>query len=127
MESKIYIPNKVKIRGEEKVYQQGEIIQGIPDEDMEYLIRNRFIKAVGDIPDHVKDQTEANFGLEHDDASDNALEFFTEEQLKKLPSKAAVISYAESIGLPGLDDKLHKPELIDTVLAYIEEMQNDVL
>lgn len=61
-------------------------------------------------------------------SNSDAAKFYTEEQLGKLPSKAAIAEYAESIGLPNLDTNLHKPELIDKVLAYIEEVKkgNDV-
>ncbi len=57
----------------------------------------------------------------------NIPEFYTEEQLGKLKSKADIIDYAESIGLSGLDANLHRPELIDKVLEYIEEVQNEKL
>lgn len=63
-----------------------------------------------------------------EDSNSDTPEFYNEEQLGKLPSKAAIAEYAESIGLPDLDTNLHKPELIDKVLAYIEEVKkgNDV-
>lgn len=126
MDNKIYTP-KVKIRSEGRVYEPGERICRIPNEEMEYLIRMGFVREVC-----VDQGIDANQAISppnpaEDDEEDEKLEFFTEEQLKKLPSKAAVISYAESIGLPGLDEKLHKPELIDEVLAYIAEVEDDVL
>lgn len=58
-----------------------------------------------------------------DTIKDNIPEFYTEEQLGKLKSKSDIIEYAESIGLSGLDANLHRPELIDKVLTYIEEVQ----
>ena len=60
-----------------------------------------------------------------DEAKDDLLEFYTEEQLDKLKSKSDIINYAESIGLTGLEVSLHRPELIDKVLAYIEEVQQN--
>lgn len=125
MDNKIYTP-KVKIRSEGRIYEPGERIHGIPDAEMEYLIRMGFVKEVCVDPgiDAGKSISVTDFAVEDDE--EERLEFFTEEQLKKLPSKAAIISYAESIGLPGLDEKLHKPELIDAVLAYIEEVEDDV-
>ncbi len=60
-------------------------------------------------------------------AKDDMPEFYTEEQLDKLKSKSDIIDYAESIGLSGLEVSLHKPELIDKVLEYIEEIQNENL
>ena len=60
-----------------------------------------------------------------DTIKDNIPEFYTEEQLGKLKSKADIIDYAESIGLSGLDANLHRPELIDKVLEYIEEVHNE--
>lgn len=64
---------------------------------------------------------------ELDTAKDNMPEFYTEEQLGKLKSKSDIIDYAESIGLSGLDANPHRPELIDKVLKYIEEVQNEKL
>lgn len=60
-----------------------------------------------------------------DEAKDDLPEFYTEEQLGKLRSKADIINYAESIGLTGLEENLHRTELIDKVLAYIEEVQQN--
>ncbi|MCI9538846.1 MAG: hypothetical protein HFG35_11385 [Eubacterium sp.] len=60
-----------------------------------------------------------------DEAKDDLPEFYTEEQLDKLKSKSDIINYAESIGLTGLEANLHRPELIDKVLAYIEEVQQN--
>lgn len=60
-----------------------------------------------------------------DEVKDDMLEFYTEEQLDKLKSKSDIINYAESIGLTGLEASLHRPELIDKVLAYIEEFQQN--
>lgn len=65
--------------------------------------------------------TPGNGDPEGSNSDDNTPEFYTEEKLGKLPSKAAVAEYAESIGLPDLDTNLHKSELINKVLAYIEE------
>ena len=126
MDNKIYTP-RVKIRSEGRIYEPGERIHGVSDGDMEYLIRMGFVKEVCVDPgiDAGKLISVTDSAVE-DDEEEERLEFFTEEQLKKLPSKAAIISYAESIGLPGLDEKLHKPELIDAVLAYIEEVEDDV-
>ncbi len=67
--------------------------------------------------------TPGNGDPEGSNSDNNTPEFYTEEQLGKLPSKAALAEYAESIGLPDLDTKLHKSELINKVLAYIEEAQ----
>lgn len=122
MDNKIYTP-KVKIRSEGRVYEPGERIHGIPDAEMEYLIQSGFVRevCVDQGIDTMKEISPPD--PEEDDGEEEKLEFFTEEQLKKLPSKAAVISYAESIGLTGLDEKLHKPELIDAVLAYIAEVE----
>lgn len=58
-------------------------------------------------------------------SNSDTTEFYNEEQLGKLPSKAAIAEYAESIGLPGMDTNLHKQELIDKVLAYIKEVKKD--
>lgn len=65
---------------------------------------------------------------EGSNSDDDTPEFYTEEQLGKLPSKAAIAEYADSIGLSNLDTNLHKSELIDKVLEYIEEVRssNDI-
>lgn len=60
-----------------------------------------------------------------DTIKDNMPEFYTKEQLDKLKSKSDIIDYAESIGLSGLDVNLHRPELIDKVLAHIEEVRQN--
>lgn len=143
----------VKIRAGRKKYQPGEVVDSsLPD--MDYLIDSGFVKPVcklgkkvdaappvsnGDAekmplepnpdtaePSPMPDLTNTPDDLDDDENSGTDVpEFYTEEQLKKLKSKAAIAEYAESIGLPGLDTNLHKTELIDKVLAYIAGVMND--
>lgn len=74
-------------------------------------------KIENDVPDNGEPEGSNNDG--------DTTEFYTKEQLDKLSSKAAIVEYAESIGLPSLDTSLHKPEIIDKVLTYIEEVKKD--
>lgn len=128
MNSGLYVA-AVRIRTDEKTYQIGEVVEGLPETDMEYLIENGFVGFMNgkelpeeEFPDCDKPNTEDDIP-EGENPEDDVPELYTEEQLNKLPSKTAIAEYAESIGLPGLDTKLHKPELIDKVLEYIEEVQ----
>lgn len=72
--------------------------------------------------------TQGNGDPEGSNSDADTPKFYTKEQLDKLPSKAAIAEYAESIGLSDLNTKPHKSELINEVLAYIEEVKksNDV-
>ncbi len=141
--NEIYVAT-VKIRAGRKKYQPGEVVDSsLPD--MDYLINSGFVKPVcrpGKKVDAEKMPLEPNPDTAEpspmpdltdppDDPDDDensgadVPEFYTEEQLKKLKSKAAIAEYAESIGLTGLDTNLHKTELIDKVLAYIAGVMND--
>lgn len=132
----------VRIRTDGRTYQPGETVEGLSEADMNYLRWNDFVKWMGSSVDESKDEDDDEFpdhteldakdgdpegedDIPEEDLKDDIPELYTEEQLNKLPSKAAIAEYAESIGLPDLNTNLHKPELIDKVLAYIEEVKKD--
>ncbi len=126
-----YVAN-VRIRTERRVYLPGELLDRSSVPDMDYLIGNGFVKKVyrGEAPGMEPNQGEPDEPGEEPDIPDEepdpgVPELYTEEQLKKMRSKRAIVEYAESIGLSGLDESLNKGELIDKVLVYIEEVMKD--
>ncbi len=124
---------KVKIRIDGVVYGPGSVLDESIIPDLEYLVQKGFVVPA---PAARQKETgpaemEESLGfhpMEFADEDDGRkLEFLTEDKLKKLGSKAAIVEYAESIGLSGLNVNEHKTELIDQVLAYIDEvLKNDV-
>lgn len=117
----------------------GDPVSGLSGNDMQFLLEKGYIKPAlessepktGDELFKFQENIESVFPNDNefdpDAANDDLPEFYTEEQLDKLKSKSDIIDYAESIGLTGLEVNLHRPELIDKVLAYIEEAQNENL
>lgn len=135
---KLYLAN-VRIRVSGKIIMPGDSVSELPENDMSFLLKKGYIKPAlesgepktEDEPFKIEKDIESVFpednNFDPNDAKDNIPEFYTEEQLGKLKSKSDIIDYAESIGLSGLDANLHRPELIDKVLAYIEEVQSENL
>ena len=138
---KLYLAN-VRIRVSGKIIMPGDSVSELPENDMSFLLKKGYIKPVleslesgepktEDEPFKIEKDIESVFpednNFDPDDANDDMPEFYTEEQLDKLKSKSDIIDYAESIGLTGLEASLHRPELIDKVLSYIEETQNEKL
>lgn len=136
---KLYLAN-VRIRVSGKIIMPGDSVSELPENDMSFLLKKGYIKPALESLESGEPKTEDDpFKIEKDiksvfsednnfdpdDANDDMPEFYTEEQLGKLKSKSDIIEYAESIGLSGLDANLHRPELIDKVLAYIEEVQQN--
>ncbi len=134
--NKSYLAN-VRIRISGKIIMPGDPVSGLSGNDMQFLLEKGYIKPAlessepktGDGPFIVGKDIESVFlednEFDPDDANNDMPEFYTEEQLDKLKSKSDIIDYAESIGLTGLEVNLHRPELIDKVLAYIEEVQQN--
>lgn len=138
MKSGLYVAT-VRIRTDGRTYQPGEVVEGLSEADMDYLRWNDFVEWMGlsvdesrDEDDKFSDQTELDVkdgdpegkdDIPEEDLKDDIPELYTEEQLNKLSNKDAIAEYAESIGLSGLDVKLHRSEMIDKVLAYIEEVK----
>lgn len=126
----------VRIRSDNKLYKPGELVEELPEEEIKYLFLNGFVKWMRrtNTPEEEvqdKDMLDGEDFISEDKLPENEIpedelpeddvpELYTEEQLNKLPSKAAIVEYAESIGLSGLNANLHKPELIDKVLEYID-------
>lgn len=133
---KSYLAN-VRIRISGKIIMPGEPVSELPENDMLFLLKKGYIKPAlesgepktEDEPFKMEKDIESVFPEDNefdpDDVNDDMPEFYTEEQLGKLKSKSDIIGYAESIGLSGLDANLHRPELIDKVLAYIGEVQQN--
>lgn len=136
----------VRIRVSGKIIMPGDTVDGLSEKEMNFLLKKRFVNVkrisvkgepkndksmIDGLNDNGSDEEdEGDTGvlkedndLDPDTVDDEIPQFYTEEQLNKLKSKADIISYAESIGLAGLDVNLHRPELIDKVLAYIDEVQ----
>lgn len=135
--NKSYLAN-VRIRISGKIIMLGDPVSGLSGNDMQFLLEKGYIKPValessepktGDELFKFQENIESVFPNDNefdpDAANDDLPEFYTEEQLGKLRSKADIINYAESIGLTGLEENLHRTELIDKVLAYIEEVQQN--
>jgi hypothetical protein len=71
--------------------------------------------------DIAKDQDEADNSVDTDEPATDGVDLKTEDEIRAMGAKADVISYAESIGLSGLDSKLKLEELKAKVIQY----QND--
>lgn len=156
MQNEMYVAT-VKIRAGRKVFQPGEVVDASIVSDMEYLIQNGYVKPVcrpgapGGTKEAVKNavvpppareedaaevlsdageadgEENADIPDEEEDTVPKVPELLDEKQLKKMKSKAAIIEYAESIGMSELDANLMKVELIDKVLEYIAGvMENDI-
>lgn len=136
---KLYLAN-VRIRVSGKIIMPGDSVSELPENDMSFLLKKGYIKPAleslesgepktEDDPFKIEKDIKSVFSednnIDPDDANDDMPEFYTEEQLNNLKSKTDIIDYAESIGLTGLEASLHRPELIDKVLAYIEEVQQN--
>ena len=61
-------------------------------------------------------------GQESSETEDDKIDLLGEEELKKLSNKKAIMQYAESIGMDPMEESLTRPEMIDKVLAYQEEV-----
>ncbi len=134
--SELYIA-KVRIRVSGETFMPNETVRGLPETYIRFLLKKGFIKPAVTINE--SEAEEGLFETKHDGigilqednefdpdiAVDDVPEFYSEAQLGKLKSKSDIVNYAESIGLSGLDVNLHRPELIDKVLAYIEEAQQN--
>jgi hypothetical protein len=71
--------------------------------------------------DIAKDQDEADNSVDTDEPATDGVDLKTEAEINAMNSKADVISYAESIGLSGLDSRLKLEELKAKAIQY----QND--
>lgn len=120
---------KVKIRINGVVHGPGSVLDGDVIPDLEYLVKKGYVVPAVQKKEPYPSGMEERSGFQPVDLADEddggELEFLTEDRLKKLGSKAAIVEYAESIGLSGLDVNEHKTELIDRVLAYIDEVLKD--
>lgn len=102
-----------------KKYHPGEILgDEFTPEEIERFVSCRAICAVGNEP--VSDSDTA--GQESSEPEDDKIDLLGEEELKKLSNKKAIMQYAESIGMDPMDEALTRPEMIDKVLAYQEEV-----
>ena len=102
-----------------KTYHPGEILgDEFTPEEIERFISCRAICPVGN--KSVSDSDTA--GQESSETEDDKIDLLGEEELKKLSNKKAIMQYAESIGMDPMDEALTRPEMIDKVLAYQEEV-----
>lgn len=102
-----------------KTYHPGEILgDEFTAEEIERFCSCRAICAVGNEP--VSDSDTA--GQESFETEDDKIDLLGEEELKKLSNKKAIMQYAESIGMDPMEESLTRPEMIDKVLAYQEEV-----
>ncbi len=102
-----------------KTYHPGEILgDEFTAEEIERFCSYRAICAVGNEPVSDSDTAEQ----ESSETEDDKIDLLGEEELKKLSNKKAIMQYAESIGMDPMDEALTRPEMIDKVLAYQEEV-----
>ncbi len=102
-----------------KKYHPGDILgDEFTSEEIERFCSCRAICAVGNEP--VSDSDTA--GQESSETEDDKIDLLGEEELKKLSNKKAIMQYAESIGMDPMEESLTRPEMIDKVLAYQEEV-----
>ena len=103
-----------------KTYHPGEILgEEFTTEEIERFCSCRAICSVGNEP--VSDSDTAGQESSETD-EDDKIDLLGEEELKKLSNKKAIIQYAESSGMDSMDEALTRPEMIDKVLAYQEEV-----
>lgn len=102
-----------------KKYHPGDILgDEFTSEEIERFCSCRAICAVGN--ELVSDSDTA--GQESSETEDDKIDLLGEEELKKLSNKKAIMQYAESIGMDPMEESLTRPEMIDKVLAYQEEV-----
>ena len=111
---------RVGIRAVSGTYRPGEVVD-LPPEKLGYLIAHDFVRPVAETPKGPAIPEDELWDGPED--GDHVPQFLGEGELNKLPNKGAIVEYAESIGLDGLNADDHRTELIDKVLAYIGEVE----
>ena len=76
---------------------------------------------VANVEDAPSSQEQADNAVDTDEPATEGVTLKTEAEIAALTSKAAVISYAESIGLSGLTTEQSLTELRDAVVKYQRE------
>ncbi len=107
-----------KITSSVKTYEPGDKLGSeFSEKDIKRLMRLKAVDGAADI--------------EADDDSDGKLfgsgepkSFLNEKELEKIPNKEKLIEYAEKIGINGLDTKASRAELTNSILNYIEELED---
>lgn len=122
---------KVNVETATNKYKPGEKITGhLSDADIAFLKKHNFIVSEDDFADAADDSEDGTDGdsagitppgIDGDFAG--GIEYKDEAALNDL-NKPAIVEYAKSIGL-SLNEKSLKPDLIATVLNYVEEKKAD--
>ena len=111
---------RTHIAGQVKKYHPGDLLGNeFSEEEIERFCACRAVYPVGDEPAVSESDTAEDSSS---DEEEDKIDMLGEEELKKLPSKKAIMQYAESIGMDPMDEALTRPERIDKVLAYQEEV-----
>lgn len=101
-----------------KTYEPGDQLGSeFSEKDLKRLIRLKALDGAKDF-DADDDSDEELFGTGEPDS------FLTEKELDKIKTKELLIEYAVKIGLNGLDIKSSREELTNSILNYIEEMED---
>ena len=103
-----------------KKYHPGDILgDEFTSEDIERFCSCRAICPVGTEPVSDSDTLDEESSEKEED---DKIDMLGEAELKKLSSKKAIMQYAESIGMDPMEEAMTRPEMIDKVLAYQEEV-----
>ena len=101
-----------RIKSHVREYKKGEALGNeFSSEELKRLVRLNVIDGAHDV------EEDYFFG-------EDPTEFLTEEELGKIPNKAKLIEYAQSIGLDELSEKMSREEITSSILNYIEEMED---
>lgn len=112
---------KTNITGPSKNYHPGDILgDEFSMEEIKRFCSCRAVCPVGTKP-VVSESDTTDEEISNDDETDK-IDMLSEEELKKLSSKKAIMQYAESIGMEPMEESMTRPEMIDKVLAYQEEV-----
>lgn len=113
---------KTNITGPSNNYHPGDILgDEFSEEEIERFCSCRAVCPVGAKLVVSESDTNDDDEISTDDEADK-IDMLSEEELKKLSSKKAIMQYAESIGMEPMEESMTRPEMIDKVLAYQEEV-----
>lgn len=112
---------KTNITGPSKNYHPGDILgDEFSEEEIKRFCSCRAVCPVGAKP-VVSESDTTDEEISNDDETEK-IDMLSEDELKKLSSKKAIMQYAESIGMEPMEESMTRPEMIDKVLAYQEEV-----
>ncbi len=118
MKAKVKLNFKIKIDNKIKNFEIGDFIE-TDDED---FVNKYSEKGILEIVPIMDTKTNALNSDDEHEYSYAAGEYLTNEELKKLKTKADVIKYGESIGIAEIDNKLKREDIEDLILEHIANL-----